>query len=61
MDTYTFKPMRPYSIQLALTLAEMLSRAWIKRVPSRQGMARNMIASSRPTAACPSPAQTGDP
>jgi hypothetical protein len=60
MDTYTFKPMRPYSILLALSWAETVLRLWNKRVPSRQEMARNMIASSRPTAACPSPSQTGD-
>lgn len=48
MDTYTFKPMRPYSILLALSWAETVSRLWNKRFPSRQAVAQNTIASSDP-------------
>lgn len=47
MDTHTFKPMRPYSILLALNLAQTFSRVWNRRVRSRQDTARNMITSSR--------------
>ena len=60
MYIQTSKPMRPYSILLALNLARILAHGWSTLAPSRQGVAKNTTPLTPPGAARPGPWQSHD-
>lgn len=56
MDVQSFKPMRRYSVLLALSCSETVLRLWNKRLPSHQAVAQKTVVSREPgSTSYPSP------